>query len=188
MPPTPDTLSSATQDQGTRRRTRLREFQAQLVERMQAARAGADTRVNQLGIEIGAQRWLVNLAHAGELTPVGGITPVPLTKDWFLGVTNLRGNLVSVIDLARFLGGAPTVPGKESRILAFAPALNFNAALLVTRVLGLRNMAQMQAQPLARAEPLPWSQDRYVDAEGQHWQQLDLSVVIRDPAFLQVGM
>ena len=46
------------------RRTRLREFQAQLVERMQAARSGVDARVNQLGVMIGQTRWLLNLQEA----------------------------------------------------------------------------------------------------------------------------
>ncbi|MGZ5780707.1 MAG: chemotaxis protein CheW, partial [Burkholderiaceae bacterium] len=74
------------------RRTRLREFQANLVERMQAARSGADTRASQLGVMIGQTRWLLNLQEAGEIVSVGTITKVPLTQDWFLGLTNVRGN------------------------------------------------------------------------------------------------
>src|SRR3954447_26348291 len=84
------------------RRTRLREFQAQLVDRMQAARSGVDTRVNQLGVMIGQSRWLLNLQEAGEIVPASSITPVPLTRDWFLGLANIRGNLISVIDFGRF--------------------------------------------------------------------------------------
>ena len=40
------------------RRTRLREFQAQLVERMQAAQRGGFSKLSQLGIIIGQQRYL----------------------------------------------------------------------------------------------------------------------------------
>ena len=76
-------------------RTRLREFQSQLVERMQAANAGALTQAKHLAVMIGQTRWLLSLHEAGEIVSVGAITKVPLTKDWFLGLTNVRGNLLS---------------------------------------------------------------------------------------------
>lgn len=172
----------------TARRTRLREFQAQLVERMQTARSGADTRVNQLGVLIGEQRWLLNLQTAGEIVAVGNITPVPLTQPWFLGLSNIRGNLISVIDFARFQGLPATNIEKDSRIVAFGPALAFNSGLLVSRVLGLRNVAEMQLHADGADAAAPWASKRYLDQESQVWTELDLSSVIQNPQFLQVGL
>ncbi|MFC7289495.1 chemotaxis protein CheW [Herminiimonas glaciei] len=172
----------------TARRTRLREFQAQLVERMQTARSGADTRVNQLGVLIGEQRWLLNLQTAGEIVAVGTITPVPLTQPWFLGLSNIRGNLISVIDFARFQGLPATNIEKDSRIVAFGPALAFNSGLLVSRVLGLRNVAEMQVHADDADAAAPWASKRYLDQESQVWTELDLSSVIQNPQFLQVGL
>lgn len=171
------------------RRTRLREFQAQLVERMQAARSGMDTRSNQLGVMIGRNRWLLSLQEAGEIVSVGTITQVPLTHDWFLGLTNIRGNLISVIDFARFQGEAPTLIDKDSRIVAFAPALSFNSGLLVSRVMGLRNVAEMKLHSDTSAvdEGAPRAQC-YVDNESQVWTELNLSLVVQDPQFLHVGL
>ena len=169
------------------RRTRLREFQTQLVERMQAARAGADTRVSRLGVMIGQRRWLLSLQEAGEILSVGAITKVPLTHGWYLGLLNVRGNLISVIDFAQFLGQASTVQDKESRIVAFAPGLAFNCGLLVNRVLGLRNVAEME-KSMAGEGAAQWSSHRYVDRESQEWIELDLSLVVQDPQFLHVGV
>lgn len=170
------------------RRTRLREFQAQLVERMQTARSGEDTRVNQLGVMIGGNRCLLNLQTAGEIVSVGTITEVPLTQPWFLGLTNIRGNLISVIDFAQFQGNAPTPIDKDTRIIAFAPALSFNSSLLVSRVLGLHNVAEMEAQSDVQDELAPWASKRYLDRESQVWTELDLSLVIQNPQFLHVGL
>lgn len=170
------------------RRTRLREFQAQLVERMQTARSGEDARVSQLGVMIGQTRCLLNLQEAGEIVSVGAITKVPLTQPWFLGLSNIRGNLISVIDFAHFQGFPPSTIDKESRIVAFAPALSFNSGLLVSRVLGLRNTAEMQLQDSAVADAAPWSSKRYLDRESQSWVALDLSLVVQDPQFLHVGL
>jgi twitching motility protein PilI len=171
------------------RRTRLREFQTQLVERMQAARSGVDARVNQLGIMIGQSRWLLNLQEAGEIVSVGVITPVPLTQDWFLGLSNLRGNLISVIDFARFQGLAPSMIDKDSRIVAFAPVLSFNSGLLVSRVMGLRNVAEMELKAVdPKEDAARWATRRYVDHESQVWTELNLSLVVQDPQFLHVGL
>lgn len=170
------------------RRTRLREFQAQLVERMQTARSGEDTRVNQLGVMIGGNRCLLNLQTAGEIVSVGTITEVPLTQPWFLGLTNIRGNLISVIDFAQFQGNALTPIDKDTRIIAFAPALSFNSSLLVSRVLGLHNVAEMDAQSDVQDELAPWASKRYLDRESQVWTELDLSLVIQNPQFLHVGL
>jgi twitching motility protein PilI len=169
------------------RSTRLREFQAQLVARMQAARSGTHAQANQLGVVIGQTRWLLNLHEAGEIVSVGTITEVPLTQDWFLGLTNIRGNLISVVDLARFLGMARTPVEKDSRIIAFASSLSFNSGLLVSRVMGLRNVADMK---LADTNPtaLPWSSRRYVDRDSQVWSELNLSLIVQDPQFLHVGL
>lgn len=169
------------------RRTRLREFQSQLVERMQAASSGAVAQASQLAIMVGQTRWLLNLHEAGEIVSVGAITKVPLTKDWFLGMANVRGNLISVVDLARFCGMPPTPIDKESRIIAFSPALSFNSGLLVSRVMGLRNAADMQQEP-GEAGAAPWAAQRFVDRESQVWTELNLSSIVQDQDFLHVGI
>jgi len=182
----------AGQTDGHGRRTRLREFQAQLVERMHAAASGTAQQANQLGIMVGQERWLLNLQEAGEIVSVGNITPVPLTQPWFLGLTNIRGNLVSVVDFAGFCGLPATPVDKESRIVAFAPALAFNGGLLVSRVLGLRNVTEMEPHADAAAElaaeEAPWAARRYVDRESRIWTELNLSLIVQDPRFMQVGL
>lgn len=173
---------------GGARRHRLREFQAQLVERMQAASSGTHTQASKLGVMIGETRWLLNLQEAGEIVSVGAVTPVPLTRDWFLGLINVRGNLVSVIDLARFRGMSATQIEKDSRVIAFAPSLSFNCGLLVSRVMGLRNVADMEMQPQPPSGDSPWIAQRYLDRDSHVWNELNLSLIVQDPQFLQIGV
>jgi twitching motility protein PilI len=169
------------------RRLRLREFQTQLIERMRAARSGAAQATSQLGVRIGQHRWLLNLQHAGEVTSVDTISPVPLTQEWFLGLMNLRGNLISVTDLARFQGLPPTTVDRASRIVSFSPSLGLHGALLVSEVLGLRNIDKMTAHPEGAPEGCDWAGMRYFDREAQLWTEMDLSRLARDPRFLDVG-
>lgn len=170
------------------RRTRLREFQSQLMERMQAANSGVLTQANHLAVMIGQTRWLLSLHEAGEIVSVGAIAKVPLTKDWFLGLTNVRGNLLSVVDLACFHGMPSVSINKESRIIAFSPALSFNCGLLVSRVLGLRNLADLQPEANLEGTDATWGARRYMDRESQVWIELNLSLMVQNPQFLHVGL
>lgn len=183
----PNKALSRAQDSAARR-TRLREFQSQLLARMQAAKSGADTRISQLGVIIGGQRWLLDLTEASEIVSVGAITEVPLTHDWYLGLANIRGNLISVIDFARFQGFPSTPINNESRIIAFAPGLSFNSGLLVSKVVGLRNVADMELRANTAADTQVWSSHCYRDKEEQTWTVLDLSLVVQDNRFLHVGL
>jgi len=53
-------------------------------------------------------------------------------------------------------------------------------------VLGLRNLAQLE--PVENESPtVAWHVQRWADADGGSWQEIDLVALARDPAFLQVG-
>jgi twitching motility protein PilI len=164
------------QSDGAGRRTRLRQYQVQLLERMQAARSNAGARVNQLGVQMGSERFLLDLTQVGEIVPVPSITVVPLTQPWYLGLANVRGNLISVIDLARYQLGTETAIGSDSRIITFANNLGFNCGLLVSRVYGLRHAAGMET-----------AGERLVDAEAIEWTPLDLAALVSETRFLHVG-
>ena len=146
--------------------------------------------VARLGLLIGNHRLLVELAEAGEIIampPV--IVPVPLTRDWFLGVTNVRGSLYTVVDLRRFAGDGVTEMTKETRLLSLAPSLGFNVTLVVSRMLGLRNTASMTA--VVNSSPAhsgaSWLGNSFADADGHIWRELSLSRLITTPDFLMVG-
>ena len=164
------------QTDGAGRRTRLRQYQVQLLERMQAARNNAGARINQLGVMIGQERFLLDLTQVGEIVPVPSITLVPLTQPWYLGLANIRGNLISVIDLARYQLQSETAVGSDSRVVTFAGGLGFNCGLLVSRVYGLRHAGDMEA-----------TGDRLRDADANEWTPLDIAALVRDTRFLHVG-
>ena len=151
--------------------------------------AGSSASSSHLALMVGEDRYLVDLAEAGEIVPVppSSIQQVPLTRDWFLGVVNVRGALFTVVDLARFMGGSFTPLSKESRLLTMSPALAFNATLVVTRMLGLRNSATMTPLDEKPALDKPWLTELYRDGEGQIWRRLSLSKLVAASAFLMVG-
>lgn len=181
--------------------TQLKDFQVRLSERLREAGTAPDLAA-RLGLMIGGQRWLVDLSEAGEIVPVPDtIAPVPLTRDWLLGLVNLRGALYTVIDLQRYAQLGRTEASKESRLLALAARLEFNAAILVTRMLGLRNVASMRIDeddgsqaglPVGEGGFGPggrpdWVGRTLIDADGHRWHELDLARLAAGSAFLMAG-
>lgn len=163
------------------RRTRLRDYQAQLLARMQAAQNGAPDAGHQLGVMIGAERYLLELTEAGEIVPLAPLAGVPLTQPWYLGLANVRGSLLGVIDLARYFDEHSGAAGPEARLVSLAPRLGFNCALLVTRVYGLRRAAAMTPDAHHPAT-------RMRDLDGNAWTPLSLAALVREERFLHVAL
>jgi twitching motility protein PilI len=165
-------------------RISLRDYQRELSERLKGAAAGGAA-ASRLGVQAGAEAWLVSLADAGEVIPAPAITPVPLTKPWFRGVTNIRGKLYGVVDFPCFLGGASVAPGEQVRLLLLNDRFRMGSALLVDRLLGLRGAENFEARPAPRGAA--WLKAEFGDKEGTHWKELDVPRLVQDPVFLEVA-
>lgn len=185
--PTSPAEGPGTAPSNAERRSRLRRYQAQLLERMHDAQSGAVASGRELGVQFGASRCLLDLTQIGEIVPWQPVSPVPLARDWYLGLANIRGNLTGIIDFARYLDYAPTPPGADSRIVTFAPGLGFNCALLAARVLGLRRLDEMSEQTMGD-DVQPWCVQQFLDQQGQLWTRLDLAQLVLEERFLQVGL
>lgn len=162
------------------KRFNLREFQQSVLDRLQAQVAGGSDHASTLGVQVGDEYWLVDMVDISEVLPLPPLTPVPLTKPWYCGVSNVRGNLYSIVDLGVYMGGAPIPHEGQSRVLLAGQKFAFNAGLLVSRVLGLRNATDWK-----RSE-----QDgevRLTDGSGQVWRRLELAQLLQQPEFLQIG-
>lgn len=186
-PPDSPSLPSAVAATGARQ-GRLRQYQLQLLQRMQAARSGAQAGGKELGVLVGGRHCLLDLTQLGEIViPAGlAIQSVPLAENWYLGLAAMRGRLTAVVDLARFFGQAACVADGDSRIISLAPRLGVNSALLVGRVLGLRQQRSMLALPHGPDMP-QWAAQLLCDKDQQQWLRLDLAQLARSERFLNAG-
>ena len=164
----------------------LRELQSRLAERLSAART-QERGKSWLAIECSARGFLLPLREAGEIFAIAPLQPVPHTHRWFLGVSNLRGHLHGVVDLAAFLGvKTAEVSRDQARLVGFNPRFELNCALMVDRLSGLRSEEHLT--PLAD-EPSPrpsFVGQRYRDASGRLWQELNLAELASDEVFLRI--
>jgi len=168
------------------KRLSLKEFQESLASRLKAA-ASQTVAHTRLSFLAGETYWLVGLDSAGEVLPVPAIERVPLTRTWFAGVTNLRGVLYGVSDFSAFLGGPATVRAPENRLLLIGEPLGINAALLVTRLTGLRNIEEFEPVEDSGTDT-QWAERIWRDAEGRLWRDLDGARLLMHRDFLDVAI
>lgn len=182
------------------KRLSLREFQAGLAERLTSAARGTSSRA-LLGVQAGDTYWLLGLADAGEIVPLSALssltplTPVALTKPWFVGLVNIRGVLYGVVDFALFQGGEPTPLNEDARLLLIGTRHGSNSALLVSRTLGLKNPDDLTcvAEAAAADTASPWVGATYTDKQAEQnaaiprWRQLRIQPLLAHPTFLDIA-
>jgi twitching motility protein PilI len=116
------------------------------------------------------------------------LTRIPGAKSWILGLANVRGQLLPVVDLMAFLGGPVIRPGRGSRVLVVNHP-QVPAGLAVDEVLGFRRFADGAWR--SEMPSLVLRCERYLGgafSEGdQLWPDLSLLRLVESPLFLRAA-
>lgn len=164
----------------------LRAFQEAILAKLKdAANQGDAESASCLGIVVGKRRFLVHLDAVKEVLPVPPILSVPLTRSWFLGTSNIRGNLYNVTDLAQFMNMPPTMKSVNNRIMLLSTQTTTQVALLVDSLVGLRDINQMQPEDNCEESVQFFGKQRLIDAEHNEWLELDTEKLVQDKFFIQ---
>ena len=164
----------------------LRDLQSRLAERLQAARTEPLAK-SWLAVECGSRGFLFPLREAGEIFALAPMVPVPHSHRWFLGVSNLRGHLHGVVDLAGFLGlKTGDAQRDQARLVGFNQSLDINCVLLVDRLSGLRSEDELTADADDAGERPTFAGARFRDASARVWQELHLAELAADESFLRI--
>jgi len=165
---------------------RLKDFSTQLAQRLRAApsRTAEPARLAVRMVDTG---YLLDLGSTGEIVALPEIALVPWTKPWFRGLTNVRGRLLGVVDLMHLSGRPPMTPEQSLQLVVLGEALKVNAAIIVTRAFGLRNLKDLQ--PLGDvSDPLrPWERERFRETDGTTLIELDLRRLVATEQFVSIG-
>ncbi len=164
----------------------LREFQeAILLKLKEATKLGSAESTSRLGVTSGAKRFLINLSEVKEVLPVPPYQQVPLTKPWFLGVANVRGNLYSISDLAQFMGMPPTHKSVNNRIILLSTETTAQVALVIESLVGLRSVEAMHVKPHHDELDRLYSKQAFVDDDNNEWFELDVEALVQNKDFIQ---
>jgi twitching motility protein PilI len=171
-------------------REALRDLQSRLASRLQAAKAEGLS-ISWLAVRAGGLDYLLPLAQSGEIFPLPSVQAVPYSQSWFLGVVNLRGGLYGVVDLASYIAGKAPVRTEqywaEASVVTLNAALEINCSLLIDSLAGLRHVGAFSgSEPPPEGAP-PYFGNRYVDADGSRWQEINLQQLSQMSEFLSIS-
>ena len=155
----------------------LRERAQALARPAAHAEAPADA-LDLLVFSLSGERYAIELGSALQVVPLRGVTPVPCTPTFVLGVINHRGRILAVLDLRRLwnLPGASTPSGRIVVVEAGDTTLGIFAEAIEGTV--PVEAGQLTAPPVALAGGQPVF-IRGVTADMV--AVLDLGALARDP-------
>jgi twitching motility protein PilI len=109
-------------------------------------------------------------------------------KSWVLGVANIRGRLIPVVDLHEFLGLAPSMPMAQWRVLVVEDG-ELVAGLLVEQSLGMQHFLEdsfEEASEEALGSLAPYVRGAFRHG-GRIFYDVQLKSILRDDRFYDVA-
>ena len=141
-----------------------------------------------IGYRLGERRLASAFDDVLEIVPMPPVTPVPGAQAWMLGVGNVRGNLLPIVDLKQFLEGERTVLHETQRVLIVRQP-DGDVAVTIDELFGQRSFHDEQ-----QVEPDAVAEGRYVHfverayrLADQTWGVFSLSRLARTPEFRQAA-
>lgn len=139
-----------------------------------------------VGYRLGKRRFVSSFDEIVEIITLPGVTAVPGANPWMLGVANVRGSLLPVVDLKQFLEGERTVVHDGQRVLVIRQA-GGNVAVLIDELFGQRTFNDTH-----RVEIEEQYEGRYINFVSQiyqlndsQWGVFNMSLLTRTPEFRQ---
>ena len=146
-----------------------------------------------VGYRIGNRRLASAFDEVLEILPLPQVTPVPGAQPWMLGLANVRGNLLPIVDLKQFLEGERTVLHESQRILLVRQP-GGDVAVLIDELFGQRSFNQQHLVGADDDVALRLADGRYANFIGQAyrldditWGIFSLDRLARTPEFRQAA-
>lgn len=141
-----------------------------------------------VGYRIGSHYLASPFGEVLEILPMPPVTPVPGAQQWMLGVANVRGNLLPIVDLKLFLEGERTVPHENQRVLLVRQP-GGDVAVTIDELFGQRSFVDQQlidAAPVADGRYAYFVDQAYAMGD-KVWGVFSLDRLSRIPEFRQAA-
>jgi len=151
-----------------------------------------------VGYRIGARRLASGFGEVLEILPLPQVTQVPGSQPWLLGLANVRGNLLPIVDLKQFLEGERTVLHESQRILLVRQP-GGDVAVLIDELYGQRSFHEQHRIELSPEQSddeavFALTQGRYAHfvergyrLDAHTWGIFSLDRLARTPEFRQAA-
>lgn len=149
------------------------------------AQQDAAARWSGVGFMCMGYRFIIPMGQVKEMMDVPSSTKLPGVSPWVIGLSNVRGRLLPLIDLARFFGGKLTHQKRSHRVLVLESDSIFSG-LVVDQCFGMQHFVKDSYGEYQGKAPSTMRKSitgSYLDDSGAPWGVFDLNLLAKDPNF-----
>jgi twitching motility protein PilI len=142
-----------------------------------------------VGFRIGNSRLIAAMSDVKEILDIPEYTMVPGVKSWVVGVANVRGSLLPILDMKSYLLGGDIKQRQRGRVIVI-DYKGFNTGLIVDEIYGMRHFRESDVT--ADAPGIPENILPYVDKtfrqDEESWPVFDFNELAQDERFAHASL
>jgi twitching motility protein PilI len=142
-----------------------------------------------IGFRIGDSRLIADMSDIKEILDLPDITEVPGVKSWIVGVANVRGNLLPIMDMKGYLLGDDIKQRQKGRVIVI-DYKGFDTGLVVEEVYGMRHFREGEATqdiPQVHEKISPFVQRAFKQDE-EHWPVFSFAEMTGEERFAHASI
>jgi purine-binding chemotaxis protein CheW len=125
---------------------RILRARAQALAQAPRAAPAAGTMLELLEFRLASERYALESHHVQEVHPLRDLTPLPCTPPFILGIVNVRGRILPVLDLKKFFD-LPERGLTDLHRIILVRGHGLELGLLADVIVGVRSVAADSLQP-----------------------------------------
>jgi len=142
-----------------------------------------------VGFRIGNSKLIAAMSDVKEILDLPEYTQVPGVKSWIVGVANVRGSLLPIMDMKGYLLGDDIKQRKKGRVIVI-DYKGFNTGLVVEEIYGMRHFRE--GEETTEIPEVPESISPYIRSafkqDQEHWPVFSFNEMTRDERFAQASL
>ena len=141
-----------------------------------------------LGYQVGGLRLVSPMGEISEILKLPKLAVLPGVKSWVLGIANVRGRLIPVVDLHDYLNMTSTLPMAQWRVLVVEDE-DLIAGFLVEQSLGIQHFLEESFEETTvddKAALQPYLRGAFRHG-GRVFYETHLKSILRDERFFNIA-
>lgn len=142
-----------------------------------------------VGFRLGDDKLIADMKEVEEILDVPEFTQVPGVKSWVVGVANVRGSLLPIMDLKGYILGADMQQRKRGRLIVINYQ-GFSTGLLVDEVYGMRHFFQEDQndnEPKVHNNIAHYIKNMF-SRENENWPVFSFDKLTKDERFARAAL
>lgn len=142
-----------------------------------------------VGFRIGDSKLMASMSDIKEILDLPDFTMVPGVKSWIVGVANVRGSLLPIMDMKGYLLGEDIKQRHKGRVIVI-DYKGFNTGLVVEEIYGMRHFREGDETtevPHVHENISPYIEKAFKH-DDEHWSVISFNEMTQDERFAQASL